>query len=161
MEKTIEVKECKRIETLDATGQPNGWLLEIVSDRNDNHIQGQVYLTVAKPGYFKGYHMHALADYHVTCIKGKIRHIVYTGPEKKEVNMLGDSAFKSVVLPRGYPHALENIGKEDAYVIVYRYPAWEAIIKEQLDIKPEDIEQPETWEKIERFIQTFNDKTEK
>lgn len=147
----------RKIETKDADGKPNGWLLEIISDRDGatKHLTGQMYLTVAEPGTFKGFHLHALADYAVTCIKGRVEEVIYRGQYEKEVIEMGDGDFKTVHLPHGLPHGIRNIGNEPAYVLIYRCPSWDPNIKEQLDIAPADIEQSESWERINAFVASF------
>src|SRR3989344_1232890 len=81
MEKAfIKTKPCKKIETFDADKKPNGWVLEIVSDKDNftKHIRGQIYLTVVEPGLFKGYHVHAAADLfiRIRIQSGKFRWVV-------------------------------------------------------------------------------------
>ena len=155
----VKVKPCKKIVTLNPkTKKSNGWLLEVVSDmdRFTKHLRGQIYLTVVNPGEFKGYHLHAGADYFVTCLKGKIKEIIYKSINEKQEVKMGDDDFKTVFLPKGYPHAIENLGKEPAYVLVYRYPAWSPDIYEQYDIPQDQIRSPEAWGKIHSFIKNFN-----
>ena len=153
----IKIKSCKKIDTFDANKKQNGWLLELVSDKDGftKHVQGQAYLTVASPGYFKGFHLHAQADYFVTCIRGRVRHVVYESRKKRHEIEMGDGDFKTVFLPKGCPHGLENIGKNDAYVIIYRHPSWSPDVKEQMDIDPRDIEKEKTWKKAQEFIKSF------
>jgi len=148
----------RKIETKDVDGKPNGWLLEIVSDRDDAtlHIHGQMYLTVAEPGTFKGFHLHALADYAVTCIRGKVEEIIYHSQRRKDVIEMGDGDFKTVHLPHGLPHGIRNIGSEPAYVLIYRWPSWDPNVKEQLDIAPADIEKSESWDRINAFVASFS-----
>ena len=158
MEKDIiKIKPCKKIETFDAEKKKNSWLLELISDRDGftKHIQGQAYLTVAAPGYFKGFHLHALADYFVTCIKGRIQHIIYTSKDSKHEIEMGDGDFKTVFLPKGFPHGIKNIGEGDAHILIYRYPSWDPDVNEQLDIKPEEIEREGIWEQMGEFIEGF------
>lgn len=157
METDIKIKPCKKVETFDSNKKPNGWLLEIISGRDGftKNLRGQVYLTVAAPGQFKGYHLHAAADYFVTCIKGKIRQIIYTASDRRREIEMGAGDFKTVFLPKGFPHALENIGREEAYVIIYRYPSWSPDFKEELNIAPGDIEKKQTWVKINEFVKNF------
>jgi len=155
----VKIKPCKKVTTLDPkTKNPNGWLLEVVSDTDHftKHLKGQVYLTVANPGEFKGYHLHAGADYFVTCLRGKVKEIIYKSINEKQEVIMGDEDFKTVCLPKGYPHAIETIGKEPAYVLVYRYPAWAPDIKEQFDIPRDQIEKSEAWKGIFAFIKNFN-----
>lgn len=163
METDIKIKPCKKIETFNSKKEPNGWLLELISDRDGftKELRGQVYLTVARPGQFKGFHLHAAADYFVTCVKGKIKHIIYTGFGGCCEIEMGDGDFKTVFLPKGFPHGLENTGDEDAYVIIYRYPSWSPEFKEQFDISLEEIETKEVWEKINSFNEKFKLENEK
>jgi dTDP-4-dehydrorhamnose 3,5-epimerase-like enzyme len=158
MKNIVDIKPCKKVITFDPkTKKSNGWLLEVISDtdRFTRHLAGQVYLTVANVGEFKGYHMHAGADYFVTCLKGTIKEIIYINRNKKREIIMGDNDFKTVFLPRGYPHAIQNIGRGPAYVLVYRYPAWSKDIKEQFDIQKNQIKSAEAWRKIRAFIRDF------
>src|SRR3989344_6620503 len=141
-EPIITVKPCKKVDTKHTDGTPNGWLLEVQSDRDGftDKLVGNVYLTVLDPKAFKGYHMHAVASYHVTCLKGKVRSTVYKDRTHKEVVTYGDDDFKTIKYPPGCPHLIENLGDEPAYVLIYRYPAWSPDLPEQLDIAHEDIE---------------------
>ena len=153
----IKIKPCKKIETFDADKNSNGWVLELVSDKDKftKHIKGQLYLTVAAPGSFKGFHIHALADYFITCITGEITDIVYYNKDTKREIKAGDGNFKTVFVPKGCPHGNKNAGNKPAYVLVFRYPAWDPNIKEQLDIDPEEIETKKSWLKIKKFIEQF------
>lgn len=154
----VKIKFCKKVETRNQQGNKNGWLLEVVSDRDKftKHIRGQIYLTVAEPREFKGYHLHAVSDYFVTCLKGKTKEIIYKSRTKKQEVRMGDGDFKTVFLPKGYPHAIQNIGKEAAYVLVYRYPAWDPKMDEQLDIPKKEINTIAAWKKIRKFLLNFN-----
>lgn len=131
----IKVKSCKKI----ITGN-KGWLLEIASDRDGfTEIKGQIYMITINPGVVKGYHMHKGTDYYVTCIKGKVRHVVYPG---REESIMGDDDFKTVFMPKGSAHAIENLGNEVAYVLMYRTVAWDPDdFYEQVDVLPEKIEE--------------------
>src|SRR3989338_5558272 len=146
----ITIKTCKEVATKHVDGSPNGWLLELQSDKDGftENLRGSFYLTVCDNGAVKGYHIHALATYHVTCLKGKVRSTVYKSMAEKEVITMGDGDFKTIKYPPGCAHLIENIGTEPAYVFIYRYPSWDSKVKEQLDVAPEDIEKKETWEKI-------------
>src|SRR3989344_7249249 len=111
-EDIISIKPCKKVETFHTDGTPNGWLLEIQSDRDGftEKLHGQFYLTVVDPGVVKGYHIHAVATYHVTCLKGKIRSTVYKDRTHMEVVEFGDGDFKTIKYPPGCAHLIENIG---------------------------------------------------
>lgn len=156
--KFLKTKPCRKIVTFDSkTKKPKGWLLEIVSDQDKftKHLRGQVYLTVINPGGSMDYHMHAGADYFVTCLKGKIREVIYKSRREKEAVEMGDDDFKTVFLPRGYPHAIENLGQEPAYVLVYRSPAWSPEVQEQCNIPQEQIETTAAWKTIKVFKKNF------
>ncbi|MEK7659268.1 MAG: hypothetical protein AAB338_01270 [Patescibacteria group bacterium] len=155
METDIKIKPCKKVETFDSNKKPNGWLLEIISDRDafTENLTGQVYLTTIKPGEEKGFHVHAGAKYFVTCLKGRIKSVIYTDRFNKQEIQSGDGNFKTYELPLGSAHLLSNKGdKEEAYVLIYRFPSWSPDFKEQLDISPEEIDTEETWRKINSFV---------
>ncbi len=156
-EEIISIKPCKKVATKHTDGTPNGWLLEVQSDRDGftEKLHGQVYLSVVSPGVVKGYHIHAVATYHVTCIKGRIRSTVYKDRTHKQEIELGDGDFKTIKYPPGCAHLIENIGEGQAYVLIYRYPSWSPELKEQLDIPPEEIDSKESWEKIQKFVSQF------
>ena len=156
----VKIKPCKRVVTLNSQKKPKGWLLEVVSehDKFTKHLTGQVYLTVIRPNEFTDFHLHAQADYFVTCLKGKIKEIIYKNRKEKQEVKMGDGDFKTVFLPKGYPHAIKNIGDEPAYVLIYRYPAWNQDTKEQLDISPKDIGTEATWNRIKKFVKKLNKK---
>ncbi len=151
----ILTKPCKKIITKDSNGKENGFVLELFSDRDPSipEIKGQVYLTVAEPGLFKGYHLHGLANYYVICIKGTVQETVYQNYDTHTTVEIGENNPQMVLIPRGCPHGFLNIGTEPAYVLIYRDPSWDPAVKEQFDIAPEDIEKKETWEKIAKFME--------
>lgn len=153
----VTIKPCKKVETKNQNGKSNGWLLEVVSDRDQftKHLKGQIYLTVAKPGELKGYHLHAVSDYFVTCLKGTVQEIIYKSKTEKQTVTMGDGDFKTVFLPKGYPHAIRNIGKQPAYVLVYRFPSWDPGVREQLDIPKDEIRTVDAWKKIRQFLSQY------
>ena len=156
-EDIIKIKPCKKVATTHLDGTDNGWLLEVLSERDGfaGNFKGQVYLTVINPGVVKGYHIHAVAHYHVTCLKGRIRSTVYRNRTEKESVEYGEENYKTIKYEPGCAHLIENIGTEPAYVLIYRYPAWSPDLPEQLDIAPEEIELKATWEKIQQFVSQF------
>ena len=156
-EKIINIKPCKKVVTKHIDGTLNGWLLEVQSDRDGvtKNLVGNIYLTVVDSGAVKGYHIHALASYHVTCLKGTVRSTVYTDRTHKETVKMGDDDFKTLIYPPGCAHLIENIDEGPAYVLIYRYPAWNPEVHEQFDIAPEEIDTEEAWEKIKNFISQF------
>jgi dTDP-4-dehydrorhamnose 3,5-epimerase-like enzyme len=134
-----QVKPCKIVPTLDRNGVSNGWIQEIVSclDGFTEGIIGQVYLTVVSVGKRKGFHLHRKCVGHLTCVLGEVQLLVYEGTVRRVFELGGANAV-TVKVPPGCPAAIVNVGKTDAYVINYRYPAW----------SPEDPDQEE-WEEPE------------
>lgn len=129
------VHKCKKINTKDALGKNNGWLLELNSDKDSwtEFIRGQVYLTVVYPKKQKGFHLHKLKTNHITCIKGSVTVAVFNG-KKTETFKIGENNFQSLKIPPGLPLAIYNSGNENAYVINYCYPSYDPKIKEQEEI---------------------------
>jgi dTDP-4-dehydrorhamnose 3,5-epimerase-like enzyme len=156
----ITIKPCKKVATKHTDGTSNGWLLEVQSDRDGftEELKGQFYLTVADPGSVKGYHIHAVATYHVTCLKGRIRSTVYKDKNSKQAVEMGDGDFKTIKYAPGGAHLIENIGNEPAYILIYRYPSWSLDLPEQLDVPPEEIETDAAWEKIDAFVKQWQEK---
>jgi len=153
----VKIKPCKKVDTLSTEKKPNGWLIEIVSDKDGftKNLKGQLYMTTINPGVEKGYHIHAVARYYITCIKGRIKSIIYKDRFMKQIIELGDGDFKTYELIPGTAHLMANIGNEQAYILCYRFPSWSADLKEQLDIEPREIETEETWKKINEFVKSF------
>lgn len=130
------VKPCKMVPTYARDGHTNGWLLEVVSSRDSwtEHIEGQVYLTVAYPGELKGYHVHRKKVDHFTCVCGRADVLALVDGEVARFPMVDDGGSRfTVKVPAGYPHAIENTGEFDAYVINYCWPPYD----------PEDPDQEE------------------
>jgi len=134
----IATNKCEKIETKDEQSKPNGWVLEIASDRDGftQNIDGQVYLTVVKPGTQKGFHLHKLKTNHITCIKGFLTVGVYDGKSVEEFK-IGEDNFETVKVEPNTPLALYNRGEEDAYVINYCFPAYDPNVREQEEIEIE------------------------
>ncbi len=154
----IKIKPCKKVDTRSLDQKSvNGWLLEIMSDKDGftKNINGQVYMTTIDPGVEKGYHIHAGAQYFITCISGKIKTIVYLDQNTKQEFESGDGDFKTYEIPLGSAHYMANVGTEQACILCYRFPSWDPEFKEQLDIPVEEIETKESWKKIEEFVESF------
>ena len=81
----VTIKPCKKVITFDTYKKPKGWLLEVVSgsDKFTKHLRGQVYLSVLNPKILMDYHLHAQADYFVTCLKGKVVEVIYKNRKEK------------------------------------------------------------------------------
>src|SRR4030042_6525579 len=69
----IKLEKAKKVTTHDLNGQENGFLQELFKDEEKT----VVYLSAAKPGAFKGYHLHRVRAARYVCIKGKMKIILY------------------------------------------------------------------------------------
>ena len=153
----IEIKPCKQIITRESGKGENGWLLEIVSEHDafTENLHGQVYLTTIDVGKQKGFHVHAEAFYHVTCVRGKMKSVIHKDRDTKTEVFMGEDDFKTIKIRPGLAHLMVNVGEVPAYVVVYRFPAWHPDIREQLDILPEEVDTEVAWRKIQDFLSTF------
>ena len=147
------VKFCKLLKTYNSDGKQNGWLLEMMSEGDGwtENLRGQIYLTLAAPKNYKGYHTHAEAMNHFACLKGKIKLVIYTNRKKKREVEMGDREFKIMKVFPGEAHCMINDGTEEARVLTYRYPQWSEENQDILTISPSEILTSEAWKKIESF----------
>jgi len=95
---------------------------------------GQVYLSVAKPGYAKAWHYHKIQTDHFVIVKGDARVALYDGrensPTKGEINDfdIGEKNPMLIVIPPGVYHGYTPIGDEPAFLVntpteTYNYQA--------------------------------------
>ncbi|MDD2762787.1 MAG: WxcM-like domain-containing protein [Opitutaceae bacterium] len=127
-----------RYVTKNAQGQPNGWLVPIFNVHESPvapaQFPQQVYLTVVAPGQVKGPHLHLSRWGLFTCIKGDARIIVRTEAGYEE-HLTGEShGFATVQVPAGIPAALQNIGREEAYILNMPAPAWRPDAQDEHDV---------------------------
>ncbi len=133
-----EVKEedCKKVPTKDLQGQENGFLQEMFIQ--DGKTLG--YLSCAKPGAFKGYHLHRVRGARYVCVKGIMKIILYVNG-KREEHVLSVANRKRLYIPPNVPTGLENVGTEDAWLINLPDPPYDPTLKdEQIDYTLEDVE---------------------
>lgn len=153
MDEAKYVKPAKRVQTYNSYKESNGWLLEVFSDKDGwtENMRGQIYLTVVAPHNHKGFHVHAKAMYQFTCLRGKIKSIIYTTRDQKREIEMGEGDYKSIKVFPGEAHCMVNSSNEEAYMLTYRFPAWTSEDPDILTIAPAEINTPEAWEKIEYF----------
>lgn len=119
MIKGVEIKKLKVIP------DDRGRLMEILrSDDSLFNKFGQVYITTANPGFVKAWHYHKKQDDHFTCVKGKIRLVLYDGREdsetKGEVQEFLISLEENPILvkiPAGVYHGFESAINEESIVV--------------------------------------------
>jgi len=101
-----------------------GRLFEIL--RSDDEIFnefGQVYLTVCRPGWVKGWHYHKKQTDFFCVIRGKSKIVLFdrrpdskTHMEVEEHIMTADKP-QLLVIPSEVVHGFENIGDKDCWII--------------------------------------------
>ena len=145
----IEGVKVKKLEIIE---DERGRLMEIL--RNDDSFFskfGQVYMTTAKPGYVKAWHYHKKQDDNFTCVKGKIRLVLYDGREnsktKGEVNEFLISLENPIVvhIPKGVYHGFEALGNEEAFVINTVTEPYNREKPDEFRIDPFDNDIPFKW----------------
>ncbi len=124
----IKVKTNKKIITKNQNGFNNGFLVPIYNINEGFFEKGnepkQVYLTVVEPKEVKGPHLHYKRSGCFTCIKGNARFILKINNSYKIYFSGEDYEFKSLIVPKGIPAALQNIGNVDAYILNMPSPEW-------------------------------------
>lgn len=119
-ESIASLATCKRVETFNADGTHNGYLVELAKDGEKT----TVYLTVTKPGAFKGYHLHQRRTSNFVLLKGKLKVIVVNGKQKEEI-LLDENSLQRLTVPTNVYTALENVGNEDAWLINIPVPPYD------------------------------------
>ncbi|MGB4966550.1 MAG: WxcM-like domain-containing protein [Microgenomates group bacterium] len=133
---TVQIEDAKKVATFDLEGKENGFLVELF--REDRFTLS--YLTCAKPGAFKGYHLHKVRAARYMCVKGTMKIILYVDG-KREEHVLSSDNLKRLYIPKNVPTGLENIGAEDAWLINLPEPAYDPDLKdEQVDFTQEELD---------------------
>ena len=137
---SVKLEPAKKVTTYDLKKQPNGFLTELFKD-GDKTL---VYLSCAKPGAFKGYHLHRVRAARYVCVKGKMKIILYqrkAGKWTREEHILDSSDPQRLFIPSGIATGLQNIGSEDAWRINYPNPAYDPKLKdEQVEYTQDELE---------------------
>jgi len=118
MIKDVEVKQLKVIK------DERGWLMEIL--RCDDSIFkkfGQVYLTVCRSGYIKGWHYHKKQADFFAVVKGNAKLVLFDNRKKsptfKEINefFLGEKNPILIKIPPLVLHGFTTTENEPCFVI--------------------------------------------
>ncbi len=142
---SIHVEPAKKVTTSDRDGDENGYLIEQFKDGDKTEVN----LTAARPGAFKGYHLHRVRAARYMCVKGKMRIILYSqsrdgGAMKwvREEHILDAGEPKRLFIPKDVATGLENIGDEEAWLINYPDPPYDPGLKdEQVEYTQVELEQ--------------------
>ena len=119
-----------RIETTDASGESNGYLVPLWNVHEQDWIPDQVYLTVIAPHSQKGPHLHKKRCGRFVCIKGNVEIILRRAlhpqcPGVYEHQWTGeDHGYGMIEVPPATGAALMNHSDEPAFVINMPTPAW-------------------------------------
>lgn len=124
----IRTKKNMKFITKNVDGKVNGKLITIFN-KNESFYKAsdypkQIYITTIKKNAHKGPHLHYKRQGHFTCIKGNIKIVVKINSQFEEYFSGEDFEFASIIIPKGIPALLVNIGKEEAFVINTPNPAW-------------------------------------
>ena len=110
------------INNLDIKSDERGWLAEILRKENLQKEKGfgQIFVTVAKPGVTKGNHYHKRKVEWFSVIRGTGKLLLkdVTSDECHEV-LMGDKNMVAVKIPPNVTHAIQNIGDEMLYLLIY------------------------------------------
>lgn len=130
---SVKKESAKKVPTYDVSGQENGFLMELYKD-GDKTV---AYLTAAKPGAFKGYHMHKVRAARYVCLKGIMKIILYVKGTREEHTLSpGDRLY----IPHNVPTGLANISSEEAWLINYPDPPYDpSLVGEQVDFTEEEL----------------------
>lgn len=139
----VFTQSAKKVTTFAADKKENGWLIELFKDK-DTGTKTEVYLSVALPGAFKGYHLHRVRAARYVCLKGKMKIITYERENKKWVkteHILDAAQPERLFIPKNTATGLENIGTEDGWLVNYPDPAYDPSLKdEQVEYTKEELE---------------------
>lgn len=140
---TVRQEPAKKVKTYDHQKSENGWLMELFKDK-DTEQKTEVYMSVAFPGAFKGYHLHRVRAARYVCLKGKMKIITYEQEDGKwvrEEHILDASEPSRLFIPKDVATGLENIGTEEGWLVNYPDPAYDPSLKdEQVEYSQEELE---------------------
>src|SRR3989344_2482744 len=141
----VKTETAKKATTYDVkTKEENGYLIELFKEGGKT----TAYLTCAKPGTFKGYHLHKVRASRYVCIKGKMKIILYVNG-KREEHILSADEPKRLFIPPNVPTGLQNIADEDSWLINYPDPPYDPDLKgEQVDFTQEELDSGEYLKKL-------------
>lgn len=137
----VSTESAKKVLTKNHQGEENGFLIELFKD-GDKTV---AYLTAAKVGAFKGYHLHRVRAARYVAIKGKMKLTTYSlndGKWVKEETILDSQSPSRMFIPKEVATGLENVGDEEAWLINYPDPAYDPnLTDEQVEYTLQELEQ--------------------
>jgi dTDP-4-dehydrorhamnose 3,5-epimerase-like enzyme len=131
------IESARKVQTFDHNKNENGFLTELFKEGSNTVF----YLTAAKPGAFKGYHLHKVRAARYMCLKGKMKIILYKD-KKREEHILDAANPQRLFIPANIATGLQNIGSEEAWLVNYPDPAYDPNLKdEQVEYTEEELKQ--------------------
>lgn len=114
----VQTKELK------LNSDERGWLVEVLrGDWNFFEKFGQVYVTTSYPKVVKAWHMHKLQTDCMTCVKGKVKFVLYDGRDGSKTKgeicevKMDEKTPILIKIPPGVWHGFKNIGNDLVIVI--------------------------------------------
>ena len=110
------------VHTLDIKKDERGWLAEVIRKKElvRNKEFGQFMVTTAYPGYVKGNHYHNRKFEWYCVLKGEAKLVlVDNNSGEREELLLNEHKLKTVRIPPQVTHAIENVGTDMMYLLVY------------------------------------------
>lgn len=136
MIENVAFEPAKRVVTYDHEGNENGWLVELYKDGPKT----LAYLTAAKPGAFKGYHLHRVRAARYVCVRGRMKIILYVDGKRQE-HLLDAREPSRLFIPPNVATGLQNIGDEEAWLINYPDPPYDPDLRdEQVEYSEAELE---------------------
>ncbi len=124
----IKIKKNKKIVTKDKKKKPNGFLIPIfnVNEKffKKKEYPKQVYVTVVNVGGIKGPHLHYKRSGFFTCIHGNVKFIIKIKNSYKVFYSGEKHNFKSILIPKKVPVAIQCLGNKKAIILNMPNPAW-------------------------------------
>ncbi|MDP3940831.1 MAG: WxcM-like domain-containing protein [bacterium] len=143
MMSNVTVEPARKVKTVDHQKAENGWLMELFKDK-ETQLKTEVYMSVAFPGAFKGYHLHRVRTARYICLRGKMRIITYEREGDRWVrteHILDAQNPQRLFIPSNVATGLENIGTEEGWLINYPDPAYDpSLTDEQVEYSQEELE---------------------
>lgn len=133
------LEDSKKVATFSHDGSENGFLTELFKDSDKTML----YLTAAKPGAFKGYHLHRVRASRYVCIRGKMKIILYKpGTNEQEEYILDAAIPQRLFIPKEVATGLQNVGDEEAWLVNFPDPPYDPHLKdEQVEYTRQELEQ--------------------
>lgn len=99
-----------------------GWFMKIMNGHEEclQNFTGEIYVTSALSGQFKGGHYHSIANEWFFLIKGKCKLKLFDIEESEYFEMILDEYQPRIIfIPSRIAHSFENISCEDFLLIAY------------------------------------------